>query len=72
MLGVDEEMEEDVDRDGNRLSQFLMDGLTQMDPNLDVSSTIYEKEKELFKMAVRETFQQLSVSNEHIQLMEVI
>lgn len=72
MLGVDEEMEEDVDRDGNRLSQFLMDGLTQMDPNLDVSSTIYEKEKELFKMAVRETFQQLSVSNEHIQLTEVI
>lgn len=63
---------EDVDRDGNRLSQFLMDGLTQMDPNLDVSSVIYEKEKELFKMAVRETFQKLPVSNEHTQFTEFI
>lgn len=69
---MEEWTQEDVDRDGNQLSQFLLDGLTQTYPNLDVSSTIYEKERELFKMAVREAFQKLSVSNTHAQLTEDI
>lgn len=50
---------DDMDVEGTKISQFILDALNERHLSSGLSSVTYEKEKELFKMAVKDTFENL-------------
>lgn len=50
---------DDMDMDGTKISQFILDALNERPLSSGLFNVTYEKEKELFKRAVRDNFDNL-------------